>query len=306
MLALSATLALGLAATAAAADSVTFRFDWPDALVAQVEATRTRTGPGRAPIANTLRGRLEAEVRGAERRVGFRDWRLVGPETAAGLDPLVAAVGRITTVTTRSGAFTRVEGIEPALETMRALWRDARPEARPTLERLEQLAPAMLTKEASELWAMLVELWDGKVLDVGDEYEIESRVPVAVLPGEAVRVVARVRVERRLACPGGGSCVEARMRSEPDGKDLERMAKRLFAELKLPAQVSAMLGELSAVTEIVLVTEPARLVPHRLEKVRTMRSARSAGSPAEAAAGERRDATVYTFTYAAAASRGKR
>lgn len=311
MLTLSAALALALAAVPAAGaaparavapDTVSFRFGWPDALAAEVETTRTRTRPGRPSTAHTLKGRLETEVRGAERRVGFRGWRLAGGQPApAGLDPLIGAAGQITTVTTRAGAFVRVEGMEAALAALRATTKDAPAEARPMLDKLQQLAPAMLTKDASELWAVLVQLWDGKDLDVGEDYEMDSRLPVTVLPGETVRVVTRLRVERRLTCPGGGSCVEVGMRSEPDAKDVERVAKRLFAELSVPAQATAMLGEMSAVTEVALVTEPARLVPHRMAKVRKMRVASAPGAAPQPPA-EGRDASVYTFTYVAAAA----
>ncbi len=300
MLALAATLALGLAAPPAA-DTVSFRFAWPDALAAEVEQRRTRARTGKPTAAQAARARMVAELRGGERRIAFRDWRVAGPGPAApGMDPLLAAAGRITTVTTRAGGFVRVDGIEPAVEVIRALGKDAPAEARPMIGRLAQLAPSLFAKEASEQWNVLVQFWDGKDLDVGEDYEVDSRVPVPVFPGESIRVLARIRVVRRLPCPGGGACVEARMRSEPDAKDVERLARRLFAELKVPEQASATLGEMSAVTDFTLVTEPARLVPHRLEKVRTTRIAPAPGAAADARPAEGRDESVWSFTYPAA------
>jgi hypothetical protein len=50
--------------------------------------------------------------------------------------------------------------------------------------------------------------------------------------------------------------------------------------------------------DAVLVTEPGRLVPHRLEKTRTIRLAPAPGYPEGAKPVEGKDVTVWTFTYA--------
>ncbi len=298
MLAFTAALALGLGANPTG-DSVTFRFAWPDPLAAEVQYRRSRQRTGRPLTETSLRGRLLAQTRGSEIRVGYRDWRSVD---GVPLDPLVEAAGWVETVVTPGGAFVRMDGIEPALEAMRATMQSAPPEARPMLERLEKMAPALLAKEGSETWSMLVQFWHGNDLDVGEDYQSDSEMPVAVVPGEKVRLRARIRVERRLACAsGGGSCVEARMRSEPDPQDVARVMKRIVGELGLPAaQLQQVLGEMAAVTEVVLVTEPARLIPHRLEKTRTVRVAPGLGAPKGVSPVEGRDTSVWTFTYPAA------
>jgi hypothetical protein len=57
-----------------------------------------------------------------------------------------------------------------------------------------------------------------------------------------------------------------------------------------------MLGEMSGTTEVV-VTEPVRLVPHRLQKIRTIRVAPAPGAPKDAKPVDGRDESVWTFTY---------
>jgi len=167
------------------------------------------------------------------------------------------------------------------------------------------MAPAFIAKDASETWSLLVQFWRGQNLDVGEDYLSDSEVPVPALPGEKVRMHTTIRVERGLPCPnGGGTCVEARMRSTPDPQDVARMAKRLVGDLGLPvAQVEQAVGEMSADMEAVLVAEPGRLVPHRLEKTRMMSVRPGPGAPEDAKPIEGKDVTVWIFTYAAAAPR---
>lgn len=296
MITLQVILALGLSA-APAADTVAFRFGWPPALTARVEYVRTRTRDGRPPSTLTLRARLVTERRGEELAVRYRDW--TGPGK---LDPLVEAGGQITTIVTRQGAFARIEGTEPALQALRASMQGVKGAPPDALARLEKMAPAAFTKDASETWSLLVQFWSGSDLEVGEDYQSDSVVPVPALPGETVRIKTALRVRRRLPCPGGaGACVEAWMRSEPDPQDVTRLAKRLVEELGVPlGQLDQALGEMSAVNEAVLVTDPARLLPYRLEKTRTMTVAPSQRAPQEAKAISGRDTTVWTFTYPAA------
>jgi hypothetical protein len=297
MLALVSALVLA-AAPAPAPDVVSFRFGWPDGMKATVDYQRSKIRDGQAPASLALEGRLTAETAGELVRVGFRDW--TGPGAN---DPILVATGHVWTVVSREGAFVRVEGIEPALKAISATFSGVEGAAREPLQRLEKMLPTLLTKEANETWSMLVQFWHGNDLEVGTDYESDSEVPVTVLPGETLRLHATIRVERRLACPGGaGACVEVRMRSRPDAGDVERVAKRLVRELGGPvAQIEQMLGEMSTTTEVILVTDPARLVPHRLEKIRTMTVRPGAGAPPDATPMSGRDATVWTFHYAPAA-----
>jgi hypothetical protein len=298
---LALTLALGLAATPAspAKETVTFRFAWPESLAADVTHTRSKTRPGRPAEEISLRGRLTTELRGAELWVGFRDWKPTAPGAAKQLDPLLAAAGKVSTVVTRNGQFVRAEGIPQAVEAMRAQFREAPAEARPALERLEKMAPAMMTKEARETWSMLVEFWNGQEYELDEANELDGASPILALPGEQIRIVTRFQIDRRLPCPGrGGGCVQVRLRSQPDAKDVERVTKRFIAELGLPeAQVSSLMGEMAMTTDVVVVTDPTNLVPYRFEKTRTTRISPGPNAPADAKPMEGRDVSVWTFTY---------
>jgi hypothetical protein len=293
-------LALALSTLAGApADTVAFHFAWPEGLSASVEYRRSRSRAGQKPAELTLRSRLGTERRGDELRVAFTGW--TGP---GALDPLVEAGGSLVTVVSPGGKFIRVDGMKPALEALHEKLAST-PGATPEMVgRIEKMAPALLTKDVSETWSLLVQVWNGQSFDVGERYENDSEVPVPALSGEKVRIHGEFEVARRLPCPGGkGSCVEARMRSVPDPEDVARIVKRFIGELGLPAeQANQMLGDMSAVNEAVLVTDPARLVPYRLEKssTTTVRPGAGAGKDAKPLTGK--DTTVYVFTYGKAAA----
>jgi hypothetical protein len=304
-LALSADPAVSAPSTApaeraaAAADTVTFRYAWPAGFTAAVEYRSVKVRDGKLAGELSLRSELQAVDRGDERVIGFRGWT-----GSAAADPLVAASGRIEWVVGRDGAFRRLEGMEEALEALRSLTKGLETHAPGAAARLEKMAPAALTKDASETWAMLVQFWNGESLDVGEDYESDSTVPVAVVPGERVRLLARIKVQRRLPCPGArGACVEVTMRSQPDAEDVARILRRLLGELTAGsaqlAQLVGALGEASAATEYALVTDPATLIPYRLTKVRTITVAAASGPPAGTAAAttQRRDETTWTFSY---------
>jgi hypothetical protein len=146
MLVASAVLALGLAA--APADTVSFRFAWPESLDASIEYRGSKTRPGGVTREFRLNGRLVARTKGDQIRIRWEDWRSVGGEEP---DPLIEAAGRITTVVSRSGEFVRVDDVEPALKAVTAMFDGAPAEARPMLERLAKMGPALLTKGANEI-----------------------------------------------------------------------------------------------------------------------------------------------------------
>lgn len=70
-------------------------------------------------------------------------------------------------------------------------------------------------------------------------------------------------------------------------------------KLGLPEPQLAAIGEMSGTTEVVLVTEPVRPVPHRLQKMRTIRVAPAPRAPKDAKPVDVRDESVWAFTYPA-------
>jgi hypothetical protein len=165
--------------------------------------------------------------------------------------------------------------------------------------RVERMAPEMYAKDAAETWGLLVQAWRGRTFEVGREYLSDSEVPVPTLSGAKVRIHATFRVARRLRCPSGGACVEARMRSEPDSHDIARAVKRLVGEMRLPvAEAERTLGEMPVAVDVALVTDPATLAPYRLELTRTTRAPPKSDGPDGAKPLDGKDVTVYTFVYA--------
>jgi hypothetical protein len=279
---------------APAPDAVALVFRWPATLAADVEYRRTRDVTGAAtpvsgaPGAATFRGRLALEASGDALRVGYRDWSGPDRQDVA----LWAAAGKVVQVVDRGGALLRVD-TDAAVKTLRAL---------PPLAKDAQalsLATRWIENAARDTWLALVGNWAGRELELGEEYEAVSETPVAAVPGESLRSHVRVAARVRRACPGApeARCVELSMSASPDGQDLLRVTRALVAKLGA-ARSAAAIGEMSATTDIVLVTEPDGLVPHRLELTRTVDVAPGAAAPAGASPRRQVDTAVWTYSYA--------
>jgi hypothetical protein len=276
--------------------SSALRFAWPTRLEAEVEYRRSKYDPGRPErnMAVALTARLNAVTTGNEVRIAYTEWK-----GDLGADPYARALlqssNQIVTVVSRNGAFLRIEGTtaaEDALKKMPGLER-VPAQAR---QQLLQIAPATFEKEARDGWGALVGVWAGNDLEIGADYVMEGEAPVAVLPGERVRIDTRLRAERRLDCPGTGrpGCLELRLRSVPSAEDTDRIINAIIAKLGV-TNFPASLSDLSMVTEVSLVTEPDRLLPHRLEVKRTTKAAVANGE--KRLHGERVDTATWTYRY---------
>lgn len=276
--------------------STPLRFAWPARLEADVEYRRSKLDPSRPErnMAVALTARLSAVTTGNEVRVAYTEWK-----GDLGADPYARALlqssSHIVTVVSRRGAFLRLEGTDAAEDALKQM---------PGLEKIPvqarqqllRIAPAALQKEAQDAWGALVGVWAGNDLEIGADYVMEGEAPVAVLPGERVRIDTRLRAERRLDCPGTGrpGCLELRLRSVPNAEDTDRIVNTIIAKLGV-ASFPASLSDLSMITEVSLVTESDRLLPHRLEVKRTTRATVANGE--KRLQGERVDTTTWTYRY---------
>ncbi|GAO01405.1 hypothetical protein [Anaeromyxobacter sp. PSR-1] len=272
---------------------VALTFAWPAALDARFELHRVRRQPGQPErsVEGRFTGRFEGRAAGKELRLGYRD--MEGAE-AAGLDgatrALLRSLERITAVIDGDGGLVRLEGMDRAVELMGGMVADL-PES--TRGELMRIAPAAMQKDFSETWSMLVAFWSGGSLEPGATYELKADAPVAVLPGERIRMETRYSLRRVLDCPGakGRRCVELWFRSAPEPKDVERISRAMFEKLKVGGATAGM-GPPSVIAEAVLITEPDRLVPHRLEVTRSTKVATPDGT-----VHERVDSSTWTYRY---------
>jgi hypothetical protein len=300
-LAASAGEAAGAAPAAppsAADDGIArLRFAWPDSARARVTYRRTRSGPGGEPSTFTARYETRVESGPAGLRVATRDTSWGGdlPFPRALARAAIRASEAVVQHVGADGEFARLEGVE-AMRPVLARVFDAANVPPEAAERAVPLAEAAMRAEAEELWNLAVGFWTGADLKVGARYALASQADIPLLPGVRAGQAVEFCVRRRVPCSAterAPRCVEATLRSTPDRAALDRAADALLARL-LPAgagRPEAGAGELSAESELVLVTEPETLLPRRLVWTKVIRL-----GGAEAAA-ERVDRSEYDYRW---------
>ena len=251
-------------------DVVSLVFGWPDGLNADVTYRWTRSKPGKPEQALAMTARLTVARQGKTVRVAFRDWK-AQPTANAAPGAAAPSLEAITTVVDTKGMFVRVDGTISA--TM----------------------PALSRVQAERTWQMLVGSWTDVELEIGEDVEtdVEGPMPsVPGLPGGTLKTKLRFRAERRLDCPDDPSkrCVELKTRSEADRESMAKLLGKMGVQAG--AKDAGTAGDLGAVEEIALVTEPDRLIPHRLDITKAV-GRREGGPPAQL------DRTTWTFRYAA-------
>lgn len=234
------------------AQSVLFRFAWPDGFRAQVSLRHESNRQGAPPSVAQVRQVLEVEARGKELWVFTRQAEGEGddPDLAANL----AIAEAIVQVVGRDGQYLRAEGVDKALDVLASHGdqRD-REEARRTLERL-----------SAEDWEASVGLWRGQKLELGKprHRRVESSLPL--IPGIPAVMDTEDGLEGLVPCREGETerrCAELtfRARAAPTGK--ADLLRRLAGGL--PKDGPAVV-DVAASSESTLVTDPRTLIPSRL------------------------------------------
>lgn len=285
---LAAALALALACAvpdaraedgaAAREDVVALRFAWPAPARAKVTFRRTRSRAGERPGTFTARYELAAEPAEGGLSVATRatSWRGDLPVPPALAKEAIRASERVAQRIRAQGEFAGLEGADALRPVLARVLDDARvpPEQ---AERAVALALAAARTDAEELWNVAVGFWTGADLRLGETYALESEAEVPLLPGVRALQAVQFGVRRRVPCAAAervARCVEAVLRSSPDRAALERAAPALLARLfpaGAPSGATAPGVELSAERTLVLVTDPATLLPRRVVWTRAVR-----------------------------------
>lgn len=115
--------------------------------------------------------------------------------------------------------------------------------------------------------------WSGADLRVGQTYEMQSEAELPFVPGDRVPQAVEFGVRRRVPCAASERaprCVEVVLRSTPERVALDRAAPALVRRLRAaaaPGAEDAPAGPapmLAAEATLVLVTDPATLLPRRV------------------------------------------
>jgi hypothetical protein len=261
-----------------AAEVVPLRFAWPASARAKVTFRRTRLRTGQRPEAFTARYETASEAAEGGLAVTTRGttWRGDLPFPSALAADAIRATEQVVQRVRPQGEFAGLDGVEALRPVLARVLEDARvpPEQ---AERALALALAATRAEAEELWNLSVGFWTGADLGVGRTFVLQSEAELPLLPGVRAPQAVEFGVRRRVPCAAAERaprCVEAWLRSTPDRAALERAAPALLARLAAPGEdppdADAIPG-LSVERSLVLVTDPATLLPRRVVWTRAVR-----------------------------------
>ncbi len=275
----ASTSALGEDVPTPAADSdvAALRFAWPRSARARVtyRRTRSRTGEKQRVFTARYETRAESGVDGIRIATSGTSWRGEIPFPPALATDAIRASEAVVQRVRPEGEFAGLDGAEAIRPVLARLFEDARvpPEER---ERAVAVAERAMRAEAEEVWNLAVGFWIGADLAIGETYALESDAEIPLLTGVRARQAIEFGVSRRVPCSAGERarrCVEATLRSTPDRAALERAAASLVARFPLGCDesVEEAAKELSAESELVLVTDPATLLPRRVVWTKAIR-----------------------------------
>ncbi|ACL63473.1 conserved hypothetical protein [Anaeromyxobacter dehalogenans 2CP-1] len=294
---------------AAGPELVRLRWAWPAPLEAQVTCRRTRVRTGAPPSVFTARYRQRAALAGAGEPglaistrgttwEGDLPWAPpVARQALHASEQLVQRIGP-------DGAFAALEGAEALRPALRSLVDGAGVQGAQA-ERAVARAEAAARGEAEELWNLSVGFWIDADLVLGQEYVMPSETELPLLPGVRGPASVEFAVRRRVPCAAAeraARCVEIVLHATPEPAALARHAAALRARLAegaegpvaVPAAHGRDGGELEAEGTLVLVTDPATLVPRRVAWTRAVRLATGDdGAPAL----EHVDRVEYDYRY---------
>lgn len=279
-----------VAGTIDAQESARLRFAWPDILVAQVQAQKTRSKQidGQAAVKSGMSSQyvMRSRRQGDRHLLSFSDVRL-DPQQLVAMPAELRAFMDVATkaalpsfVVSRDGDFVSVDDLDGFQSAMRSAFATLLPEAamqarlKPTLETM--LNEAVLKNLVGAEWNRMAGSWAGaeQVFDIGVDYVLTTQ---AVMPVVNAPLTQRTRftLARTLPCERQGriyECVELQSTTTPDEAEA-RKAVEDFSERLMPdgtLQDALKLRSLNYETRLELVTETGTLIPHRYKLVKTV------------------------------------
>ena len=253
------------------------RFGWEPPLRARVTCRQTRLRPAASPEVLTARYelRVEAAPDGLRLTTHGTTWRGDLPYAPALARDAIRATDALVQRVEPEGRFAGLDGVEGMRPVLARVFESAK--APPQIAaRAMPLAEAELRAGAEELWNLSVGFWNGADLRIGEAYALASEGEIPLVSGERAPQQVEFAVRRRVPCAAGERalrCVEATLRQTSDRAAVERAADLLLPVL-LPGgaeRPEGAAGELSAEAELVLVTDPATLLPRRLVWTKALR-----------------------------------
>ena len=284
--------ALAETPVAAAPATVTPKFSWQPGLKANVTFTTSNTRDKRT---TTTEGSYTLSVlaEGPHLRIRMSD-PILGKKGSASTRDSTTKQARVmeqlTTlapdfVVARSGEFVRVHDLPGFQARLKAFFTEHMPKGTDsTVGRnvLDQVtSEAFLTSRIAGEWNAIVGSWLGGVeMQLGQEYETTAREPLPLLPGEQVIMRNAFSASRLVDCRRGGGdrdCVELLFTSRSDPEDTKQVLQALLSRMGGQAFSGMVFKTFEIESQILVVTEPNGLIPHRYKLTKTVRGVAAMG-----------------------------
>ena len=294
--------------TPATADTINLRFGWHAGMEARVETTRlhVRTAEDTDSVVGSAQYMMHVGPHPSGFLVSYDNF--VFPVTAdTGQAALAASLAEQAAamvpkvVVDSAGAFVGIEDVETVrarLDTLmtQVLEPDEAAAARETIATM--VTEDALAGLAAQEWNALVGRWASADLVVGERYGFEEQAALPLIPGAVVTMLSEFSVERRVPCVEGDAaedCVEIRLVSRPDPAAVTELLARFTEQLMATPGLGLAFESFEMQNELVLITEPAALRPHRMQLSKGMKGVFSAdGERSEVSQSELR---TYRYTY---------
>jgi hypothetical protein len=290
-LALPGALALACVHSAAGAhgatdSSVHLSFAWPRGFETQILNVHDSRASGSDPTGLVARLRLVAEKRGEEVWIFTRDVAIRGSEPD--LEATAKVDEALVQVVSSDGTFVRTEGLDAALAVL---------DSRPGRSGDRESQRRALARSTAFDWELLVGAWAGRTLAPG---ETRRKQVWAYVP-DLIRIEALLDVEygleARVPCTEEETarrCVQLSYRARVAPEDRAAVVERMRRELG-QARDEPMPEDVHADLEVLVVSEPDTLVPHRMVQ-RELRRVRVVLPDGRVAESEARSEDTYIFS----------
>jgi hypothetical protein len=291
------------------ADTVQLRFGWNAGRSAQVDVTRFSVRV--AETADTAVGgaqyRMNAQAHADGLLISYGDFVFPPPADtteAARMNSLAEQAAAIVPrfIVDSAGAFVRLDDVAAVRAKFDTLVTRMLPpdEAAATREGLEtMLSEEALTGLAAQEWNAIVGMWANTDLEMGKMYSFEEEAALPMIPGATVPMISEFSIERRTSCVEGGTgedCVEIHLVSTPDPEAMKAiLAQYTERLLSTPGLGGIGFESLAMENEMVLITEPSTLRPHRLVLSKSVAGVVSADNQRSEVS--QADVRTYRYTY---------
>ena len=275
-------------------DLVDFTFGWETPLTLKAETTRRVRDMGGE--AREYRAEYEMEATRSDEMlrvaVDPQFQGVTGRRANGGAGQILGTVAILavpTMVVSPEGGFETVEELDAtrdlvAKEARRAAGGGLSKKVESALGRF--LGDEVLEQRARQNWDMMVGMWAGETMEIGETYESKSEqeFTLPLVGRREVTMEVEFGALERVSCPAGTEsgetgCVRATIRSRPDVRDMKELMQKWVeehAEIEAKRQGMATTPKITVTemffrTEATLVTEISTLRPHRLTQKRTQR-----------------------------------